>query len=386
MNDRRFLLCAGALAFAACSTDMPQSNQVPITSVPSSPVSPTAGRAATVPAATAGTGGSGIVSPTAGSTATSLAGRAAGGAAAGGGAGTPVAAAGGAGGVGTGPSAGAGGAPAGAAGAMAAVTTDPKIPDVSGTCPDFKTGTATIGGLGGISLTVGAKKEGTGSLLFYWHGTGSTSGEFQTMLPAAAVKEITDNGGIIVSFQSSTGTGGDCSGTATFSKDDFKITDTITACAVKNYGINPKRIYTTGCSAGGLMAGCMGIQRSNYIAAAAPNSGGITVGYGMIQDPTHIPAVMTMHGSAADMVIVAFSQTSEAYDNFMMKAGGFAINCNHGGGHCGAPADLQAAAWQFMKDHPYGTKPSPYAMGLPSSFPQYCKIWVPTMTQPLGGP
>jgi hypothetical protein len=54
--------------------------------------------------------------------------------------------------------------------------------------------------------------------------------------------------------------------------------------------------------------------------------------------------------------------------------GGFAVDCNHGGGHCGAPADDIAAQWQFCKDHPFGVSPEPYKNGLPSGFPSYCTI------------
>jgi poly(3-hydroxybutyrate) depolymerase len=247
----------------------------------------------------------------------------------------------------------------------------------------FKSGTATVLGLSGIALKVGTKKEGapTGPLVFYWHGTGSSASESSMF---AGSSEVAEQGGIVVSFGSSKGTGGDCSGTGTFALDDFKVVDQIVACAVKNHNIDPKRIYTTGCSAGGLMAGCMAIQRSKYLAATAPNSGGITIGYGTFQDLTRMPAVMTMHGSAADNVIVAFAETSEAYDNYMQEKGAFVINCDHGGGHCGAPAALQASAWQFMKAHPFGTHPSPYAAGLPSDFHKSCKIWQKTARRPLG--
>lgn len=263
---------------------------------------------------------------------------------------------------------------------------DPIIPDVSGDCPEFKSGTATIGGTSGISVTAGPKADGTGSLIFYWHGTGSSAVEYLSMMPTEVRSEITNAGGVIIAFGGSKNTGGDCSGTGTFGKDDFKIADLITACAVKNHGINPKRIYSAGCSAGGLMAGCMGIQRSNYIAAVTPNSGGITVGYGMLQDPKRVPNAMTMNGGAGDNVIVNFGQTSAAYDNYILSHGGFAINCQHGLGHCGAPAALQTSAWQFLKDHPFGTKPSPYAGGLPSGFHSSCKIWTMTDEKPLGGP
>ncbi|HET9933961.1 MAG TPA: hypothetical protein VFQ35_24825 [Polyangiaceae bacterium] len=268
-----------------------------------------------------------------------------------------------------------GGAPASAGStSTSGMGASPKLPEVSGTCPNFVTGTATIGGLGGISLQVGAKKAGTGSLLFYWHGTGSSAGEVNTSLPAAVRQEILGQGGIIVSFQGTTGTGGDCSGTATFSQDDFKIADLIAACAVRDYGIDPRRIYTTGCSAGGLQAGCMGALRSSYIAAVVPNSGGEILPL-PIQDAAHTPSVMTMHGGSSDVVIVQFSQTSAAYDKQMKGAGSFVVNCDHGGGHCAASGALYTAGWEFMKAHPFDVNPEPYGAALPASFPSYCKVY-----------
>jgi len=65
----------------------------------------------------------------------------------------------------------------------------------------------------------------------------------------------------------------------------------IVACAVRDHGIDPRRIYTTGCSAGGLQAGCMAAQRSSYIAASAPNSGGIVFPQ-TIEDPSRVPAII----------------------------------------------------------------------------------------------
>jgi hypothetical protein len=52
----------------------------------------------------------------------------------------------------------------------------------------------------------------------------------------------------------------------------------------------------------------MAIMRSSYLAAAAPNSGGI-VTRPMWED-AHSPAILTMHGGSSDTVIVTFSQTS----------------------------------------------------------------------------
>jgi poly(3-hydroxybutyrate) depolymerase len=177
-----------------------------------------------------------------------------------------------------------------------------------------------------------------------------------------------------VSFQGSLGTGGDCSGTAAFSKDDFKVADLIAACAVRDYAIDPRRIYATGCSAGGLQSGCMAALRSSYIAAVAPNSGG-EVFKETLQDSKHVPALMTMHGGSSDVVVVSFASTSATCDAQMKAAGGFVVNCDHGGGHCSAPAALYTAAWEFMKAHPFGVTPEPYSSGLPASFPSYCKVY-----------
>ena len=47
--------------------------------------------------------------------------------------------------------------------------------------------------------------------------------------------------------------------------------------------------------------------------------------------------------------------------------------CDHGMGHT-IPSDGGPAVVQFFSDHPYKTRPSPYADGLPASFPSYCAL------------
>jgi dienelactone hydrolase len=251
---------------------------------------------------------------------------------------------------------------------------EPTIPAVAGECPAFRTSTISFMGLGGIQLVVGAKAAAaTAPMVFYWHGTGSGSGEFALM--AGAVRSgVESEGGILVSFQGTTG-GDALSGTSVFGRGDLNLVDQLVACAVRDYNVDPRRIFTTGCSAGGLFASNLAALRSDYIAAAAPNSGGFTFPQTFQGDFT--PALMTVHGAPGrDVVIVDFSNTSATADRAFSGRGGFVVNCNHGGGHCGG-AGLAPDIWEFFEAHPYGVvpAPSPWASGLPTGFNGACEIF-----------
>jgi poly(3-hydroxybutyrate) depolymerase len=249
--------------------------------------------------------------------------------------------------------------------------TDPVVPMLTAECPMFRNGTITFMGLGGIEVVAGTKASAaTAPMVFYWHGTGSFSGEYATM--AGAVSQgVVSEGGVLVSFQGTTG-GDLLSGTAIFGKGDLALTDQLLACAVKNYNVDPHRVFATGCSAGGLMSASMATLRSSYIAAAAPNSGGWTAPLQF--ENKHTPALMTIHGApGADVVIIDFSESSATADKAFKAAGGFVINCNHGGGHCGG-GGLAGDIWKFFKAHPFGVTPEPWTM-LPGGFSPQCKLY-----------
>ena len=361
-------LLALSLAFGGCATGDPGGGATEYVANADSGAAARGGGGTSGAGGASGSGGTSGTGGTAGTGGTSGTGGTAG----------PAVGAGDGGAASDGGAAGDGG-PGGAVGGL-----DPIIPAINGDCPTFMAGTSTATVMGEPATVIaGAKKDGTGSLLFYWYGTGKLGDV--SFLPQAIKDDITAQGGIVFAPQAAKNTGGDCSGTGTWGLDDFLVSDQVVACAVKNYGINPKRIYATGCSAGGLQTGCMAIARSSYIAAVAPNSGGVTIGYPKLEDPMRVPNVITMNGGSGDNVIVNFGQTSEGFDNYILKYGGFAVNCIHNDGHCGAPAALYGSAWQFMKDHPFGTKPSPYANGLPSGFDSTCKVFTMTSMAPLGG-
>jgi hypothetical protein len=264
----------------------------------------------------------------------------------------------------------------------------PVLPTATASCP-------TLTGLSGTTVTVsgqdvyiwsGAKGSTPAPLLFYWHGTGSSASEVTTFMQPQ-ITEITQEGGLVASFSTSTSQGQD-TGDAVWYTGDFAMADQILACAVQQLNINPRMIYTAGCSAGGLQSGAMIFSRSDYLAASMPNSGGEVAANEFPLENAHVPSVMTAHGGTADMVVISFAAASATLDMDVashapssMPPGGYAIDCNHGGGHCGiffAPAvDYAAyisAQWQFCKDHPYGVAQDPYANGLPASFPSYCTV------------
>jgi hypothetical protein len=260
----------------------------------------------------------------------------------------------------------------------------PVLPAVPDACPALQTGTMSIDGAS-VKLWVGQRQaDQKGSILLYWHGTGSAADEVGAFMNTAAnpiVDEITAEGGVVASFETTNGKG-DNTGNNVWYTGDYDVADIIVACAAQQLNIDTRRIYAAGCSAGGLEAGTAAILRSSYLAAVVPNSGGhILPGSIAFQDPNHIPAVMTTHGTYAnDVVGIHFIDWSKALDRQIIGSGGQAVDCTTPNGHCMilfhpeviSPDLVVAAQWQFLKDHPFGQTTNPYANGLPSVYPSFC--------------
>jgi hypothetical protein len=244
----------------------------------------------------------------------------------------------------------------------------PTIPTAPATCPTIADGTITVLDQE-VRIWTGPAAT-PGPLVFYWHGTGSEPAEAQLLL-AGPLAEIQASGGVVASFSTTTGEGTN-TGNRVWYTGDFEMADIILACAVQQGLVDARRVYAGGCSAGGLQAGAMVYGRSSYLAAAMPNSGGI-IGIPQLQDPAHVPAVITTHGGPEDVVIISFATSSARLDDDIREKGGFVVNCDHGGEHCESPPEIIAAQWQFLKAHPFGVEPEPYAAGLPG-FPEDCQI------------
>jgi hypothetical protein len=273
------------------------------------------------------------------------------------------------GGAGTGGTGGAAGASgAGGTGGTGGGGMDPPIPPAPTDCPNIATGMISVLGQ---QVQIWTGPPGTkGPMVFYWHGTGGQPSEAQGGL-GPGLQEVQQTGGVVASFSTSTAKGTN-TGNNVWYTGDFEMADIIFACAAKQGLVDPRQVFTAGCSAGGLQVGAMVYGRSSYLAAAMPNSGGTTVNYTM-QD-SHRPAMISTHGGSGDVVIISFPQSTAKMNMDLRAKGSFVVNCDHGGGHCVSPAPVKAAQWKFLKAHPFGVTPEPYAMGLPADFPTTCKI------------
>ncbi len=245
----------------------------------------------------------------------------------------------------------------------------PPLPAAPADCPEIKTGSVSVLGTE-AQLWVGPANT-PGPIVFYWYGVSSSSAEAAFGL-GAGLSEIQASGGVLVAFKNSTGRGDDTGG-AVWYTGDFALADAIVACAVEQGVADPRRIYSAGCSAGGIQASVMAYARSSYVAAVMPNSGGTLFEY-TLEDPNHAPAVISAHGGPEDKSLVSFSETTAHFDSDIAEKGGFVVDCDHGSLHCASSAAVKNAQWRFLKAHPFGTSPSPYANGLPADFPPICRI------------
>jgi hypothetical protein len=87
-----------------------------------------------------------------------------------------------------------------------------------------------------------------------------------------------------------------------------------------------------------------------------------------MQDPGNkYPAFLAYYGPD-DWFMLYFMTTQEQYKARLDEQGHFAVICD-GEDPSG---DIYLSAWQFLKDHPFGVDPEPYADGLPQIFPDSC--------------
>jgi hypothetical protein len=250
---------------------------------------------------------------------------------------------------------------------------EPRIPEPNGVCPAFVAGTQKIAHLE-TTIVAGPVGAAQGPLLIVWHGILVSGSEAIAMLPSSMREDIEAQGGLIISPHAPTDR--DVDGTLAlglWDLSDLEYVDHVVGCAVRDHNIDPRRIYTMGCIAGGYMAGALAVRRSSYIAALAPSTGGLTTDRHALEEPRHAPAAFMMHGPDNDALVLQATQAASMLHDVLAPAGGFFVQCMHEVNVCG-PSELLEDAWTFLQAHPFGVSPKPYAQGLPRDFPDYCAI------------
>lgn len=268
-----------------------------------------------------------------------------------------------------------------AAGGTVSHPTTPRaefIPEATGPCPALTKGTVTFSP-DGVARDVllwidpAKAKAGDGPLVFFWHGVGGDPSEASYAL-GSALSAVTDMGGVVAAPYP--GPGGTilpwalCLGGN--DESDLRLADEVLACAASTVGIDLRRIYSVGFSAGAMHTEQFAARRSGYLAAIVAYSGA-RLGSPDEQDPTNLYPAMLFHGGPQDQVSVNFATSTETYYQTLVSEGHFAFICSHGLGHT-VPSNGRAPAWQFLQDHPFGVTPEPYAEGLPAEFPSYCTL------------
>jgi poly(3-hydroxybutyrate) depolymerase len=256
------------------------------------------------------------------------------------------------------------------------------LPTAKGTCPVLATGNSVGISLNGTSmpwtLYVGTKAATpTGPIIIYWHGTGTTgSADVGWGIGQAAINDVVAKGGIVAAAETTSSTGTN-TGDNVWYTGDVDWADFIIACAIKQLNIDTRHIHASGYSAGALQSGYMYYARSGYLASVVVYSGGAGIGGGTFQDPSNVEPLIGAHG--ANTSSGDFLAASTTMFEMAVKTAGapIVIDCDDGGTHTDITrlTRLAPSTYQFFKDHPFKQgKPDPYAGGIPSGFPTYCKI------------
>lgn len=150
-------------------------------------------------------------------------------------------------------------------------------------------------------------------VIFAYHGGG---GDAETIMRQSLLSQKSESAGFIVVFPEGTGiaglqtwNAGKCCGVAQDKEiDDVRFFDEMLIDLAKNFSIDSKRIYATGHSNGAMMAYRLACDRSEKVAAVAPNAGHDSYEN---CNPTRPVSIMHFSGLADDRIPYAGGSCAE---------------------------------------------------------------------------
>ena len=266
----------------------------------------------------------------------------------------------------------------------------PPRPVSAGTCPTLVPGTNRITAAGrerGFELYL-PDEPAAAPVVFLWHGVGDTARNIAAFFGASGAARR--YGAIIVAPNDCCADGHqECCDQLTVwgflptaplrQEIDLTLFDDIYACVSEQFDVDPRRVYTSGFSAGGLWSTFLSLNRSEYLAAAAIFSGGVGT-YVRYRTAEHRLPLMLSWGGPNDTYMNGFVKFYEMMASLIAAVqadGHFVVACNHGLGHT-VPSGAANWTYEFLLDHPWTNEPSPYADGtLPDAYPDYCEVLAP---------
>jgi poly(3-hydroxybutyrate) depolymerase len=219
-----------------------------------------------------------------------------------------------------------------------------------------------------LELRIPENPEGA-PVLFVWHWLGGSASQAERYMD---LEEVVGDDDVILVIPESDG--------SQFEwhfldqpdgNPDLLLFDDVLSCLWQEYDVDLDRIHATGMSAGGLWTSYLTLHRSQWLASTAPLSGGATEG--VYATPTDdIPVLLTWGGPEDIVSPLSFHDATLFLAENLREDGHFVIECEHDRAHDLPPGGIQYA-YDFLMDHPKGIDPSPYADGLPSGFPDWCR-------------
>ncbi len=252
----------------------------------------------------------------------------------------------------------------------------PQLPTPDGACPEFTTGTLDFSpaetGTRQALIYFDPAAGGGGPMVFWFHGTGGTPDSSMHAISTEDLEAVVALGGMVVMPWNDPATGQfPWFLTSGEREDDLHLMDEIVGCAAAGPGIDARQIHAAGFSAGALHVSQAALRRASYLASTVTISGGLYSASTPSDAPDQPLNAMVLHGGVTDNVQgLDFSQASALFAQVIEGRGGYALLCNHGGGHGLIPE--RNLSWDFMQEHPYGTDPSPFESGLPPWVPAFC--------------
>ncbi len=170
-------------------------------------------------------------------------------------------------------------------------------------------------------------------------------------------------------------------------QEEYQFFDDMLSCVGQQFNVNNDCVGSIGVSAGGLFNSQLLQARGHYLSSAIVISGGV----GELVRPwvgsQHRLPVIVLWGGPSDNFggVFNFHTISINLVNGLAGAGHFVIECVHACGHFppllvqdmnGNNFDGFSPLFEFFLQHPYWLPDgaSPYAGGLPPTFPAFCGI------------